>query len=74
LLLAVEPYIVKESIDDCPVAPSVTAFGRDRVQVPLVVIVHVPVAVIWLAVPATVTLVTVPEPVEMVQVDPRVQV
>jgi hypothetical protein len=48
----------KATDPNVPEAPIVTAFGRERVQVPLDVIVHVPDAVIWPVVPKIITLVT----------------
>jgi hypothetical protein len=45
------------------IVPGSTMFvGREKVQVPVVVTVQVPPAVIWLVVPARVILVTVPVP------------
>src|ERR1700735_4266032 len=41
---------------------STSVLGRPSVQVPVVVIVQVPVAAIWFAVPAIVALVSVPVP------------
>src|SRR5271163_798298 len=61
LPVAVELARVRLPLDE-PAVPSVTAFGRASVQVPVVVMVQVPDAVIWLVVPAIITDVTVPNP------------